>query len=88
MSGYDSTLKLDARADSFEYIMYGKIFKYAEEKSRACVEAILQSSMRGVAFCLTVLLRRWWVAVGVLCETDCFRLLVMSGANGGALGER
>lgn len=37
--GYDPTRQLDSRADSFEYIMHGKIFKYAEEKSRAVVYA-------------------------------------------------
>lgn len=33
--GYDPSRELDSRAASFEYIMHGKIFKYAEEKSRA-----------------------------------------------------
>lgn len=35
VAGYDSSVPLDSRAESFEYIMHGKIFKYAEEKARA-----------------------------------------------------
>lgn len=34
---YDPTLPLGETADRFEYIMYGRIFKFAEEKSRAYV---------------------------------------------------
>lgn len=32
---YDPTLPLGETADEFEYIMYGRIFKFAEEQSRA-----------------------------------------------------
>lgn len=35
VAGYDPSRPLDSRAQSFEYIMHGKIFKYSEEKSRA-----------------------------------------------------
>lgn len=34
-AGYDPTLELDLRGSAFDYIMAGKVFKYAEEKSRA-----------------------------------------------------
>lgn len=33
--GYDPSTELDERARNYEYIMRGKIFKYAEEKARA-----------------------------------------------------
>lgn len=32
---YDPTMPLGETADQFEYIMHGRIFKFAEEKSRA-----------------------------------------------------
>lgn len=41
---YDPTLPLGETADEFEYIMYGRIFKFAEEKSRAYVFHTLCSS--------------------------------------------
>lgn len=56
LSGYDPNLVPDDRAKSFEYIMYGKIFKYAEEKSRAVVYASfggLLMSLRGESRILT-----------------------------------
>lgn len=34
---YDPTLPLGDMADQFDYIMYGRIFKFAEEKSKAYV---------------------------------------------------
>lgn len=37
LPGFDPTRKLDARADEYGYIMQGKVFKYAEEKTRAYV---------------------------------------------------
>lgn len=39
-TGYDPTRPLDSRANRYEYIMHGKIFKYAEEKARAYVHCI------------------------------------------------
>ena len=33
--GYKAMKELGRRADEFEYIMHGKIFKYAQEKSKA-----------------------------------------------------
>jgi DNA-directed RNA polymerases I, II, and III subunit RPABC3 len=38
-AGYDPTRKLPQRADDYEYIMYGKIYKYAETGGRAVVYA-------------------------------------------------
>lgn len=35
--GYDPTKKLPSRADAYDYIMYGKIFKYAETDGKAVV---------------------------------------------------
>lgn len=35
ITGYDATRELDDRANSYEYIMHGVIFKYAQEKSKA-----------------------------------------------------
>lgn len=35
--GYDPTRKLPSRADAYDYIMYGKIFKYAESEGKAVV---------------------------------------------------
>lgn len=40
VGGYDPSQELDSRAESFEYIMHGKIFKYAEEKARAYVDRL------------------------------------------------
>lgn len=34
-AGYDPTRPLGDRADKFEYIMTGRVFKFAEEKARA-----------------------------------------------------
>lgn len=34
---FDPTLPLGKTADDFEYIMYGRIFKFAEEKSKAVI---------------------------------------------------
>lgn len=34
---YDASKKLDSRAESFEYIMQGIVFKYSQEKSKAYV---------------------------------------------------
>lgn len=34
---YDPTVPLGSLADTFDYIMHGRIFKFAEEKSRAVI---------------------------------------------------
>lgn len=34
-AGYDPTRELGVPADQFDYVMYGRIFKFAEEKTRA-----------------------------------------------------
>lgn len=33
--GYDPSKKLDRRAEGYEYIMQGRVFKYTQEKSKA-----------------------------------------------------
>lgn len=36
-TGYDPTVPLGDRADNFEYVMSGRIFKFSEKQSRAYV---------------------------------------------------
>jgi DNA-directed RNA polymerases I, II, and III subunit RPABC3 len=39
LDGYDASRKLQGRAAAYEYIMHGKIFKYAESHGKAIVYA-------------------------------------------------
>lgn len=34
-SGYNPSKELDSRADSYEYIMQGRVFKYSQKKQKA-----------------------------------------------------
>lgn len=49
MEGYNASVPLPSRADAFDYIMYGKIFKYAENAGKAVVYA----SFGGLLMALT-----------------------------------
>lgn len=49
LPGYDPSHPLPPRADAFDYVMFGKIFKYAEAKGKAIVYA----SFGGLLMALT-----------------------------------
>lgn len=49
VEGYDPSRPLPDRADAFDYIMFGKIFKYSETKGKAVVYA----SFGGLLLALT-----------------------------------
>jgi DNA-directed RNA polymerases I, II, and III subunit RPABC3 len=49
VDGYDPSRRLPDRADAFDYIMFGKIYKYAETKGKAVVYA----SFGGLLMALT-----------------------------------
>jgi DNA-directed RNA polymerases I, II, and III subunit RPABC3 len=49
VEGYDPSRPLPDRADAFDYIMYGKIFKYSESNGKAVVYA----SFGGLLMALT-----------------------------------